>query len=181
MGIGRCTPQSVQLSQGGTNTMGLKIDIFLTEASFIFLRLWVLCPEFNSQSDNFCDFNPVLPLSGKCPPNPKYWAFLSDISWKWNVLLLSTLLYIYFFNLGSENGCCAKTLQGCLAFMTSPPTLIKMQARASYEMFMRNGFGDWMARCIEKTILGFILYNLTSWTNSILMNDIQSCLVENSV
>ena len=46
--------------------------------------------------------------------------------------------------------------------MTSRPTLIKMQARASYEMLMRNGFRDWMARCIEKTILVFILYNLTS-------------------
>ena len=76
------------------------------------------------------------------------------------------LLYIYFFNLGSENGCCAKTLQGCHAFMTSPPTLIKMQARASYEMFMRNSFRDWMARYIEKTILGFILYNLTSYAHS---------------
>ena len=109
MGVGRCKPQSVQLSQGGTNTMRLKIDIFFIEASFIFLRLWVICPKLNSQSDNFFDFNPVLPLSGKCPPSPKYWAFLSDFSWKWNVLLLSTLLYIYFFNLGSENGCCAKT------------------------------------------------------------------------
>ena len=89
--------------------------------------------------------------------------------------------YTFFFNLGLENGCCAKTLQGCLVFMTSPLTLIKMQARASYEMFMPNGFGDWMARCIEKTILGFILYNLTSWTNSILMTDILSCLVKNSV
>ena len=37
-----------------------------------------------------------------------------------------------FFKLGSENGCCAKVLHGCLAFLTSPPTLIKMQARASY-------------------------------------------------
>ena len=65
--------------------------------------------------------------------------------------------------------------------MTSPLTLIQMQARASYEMSMRNGFGDWMARCIEKTILGFILYNLTSWTNSTLMIEILSCLVKNSV
>ena len=37
-----------------------------------------------------------------------------------------------FFNLGTENGCCAKPLHGCLVFMTSPPTLIKMQANASY-------------------------------------------------
>ena len=128
MGLERCTPQSVQLSQGGTNTMGLKIDIFLTEYSFIFLRLLVICAEFNSQTDNFCDFNLVLPLSGKCPPGPKYWAFLSYFSWKWNVLLFSSLLYNYVFNLGSENGCCAKTLQGCLVFMTSPPTLINMEA-----------------------------------------------------
>ena len=146
--------------------MGLKIDIFLTEASFIFLRLWVICPEFNSQSDNFCDFNPVWPLSVKCPPNPKYWLFLSDFHWKWNVLLFSTVLYIYFFKLGSENGYCAKTQHRCLAFMTSPPTLIKMQARASHVMFMRNGFGDWMARYIKKTILVFILYNLTSYAHS---------------
>ena len=68
----------------------------------------------------------------------------------------------FFFNLGTENGCCAKALQGCLAFMKSPPTIIEMQARASYEMFMRNGFRDWMARYIYKTILVFILYNLTS-------------------
>ena len=106
MGLGRCTPHCVQSSQGGTNTMGLKIDIFLTEASFIFLRLWVICLEFNSQTDNFCDFNPVWPLSGKCPPSPKYCAFLSDISWKWSVLLFSTLLYIYIFNLGSATFCC---------------------------------------------------------------------------
>ncbi len=71
------------------------------------------------------------------------------------------------FNLGTENGCCAKALQyGCLAFMTSPPTIIKMQARASYQMFMRNSFGDWMARYIDKTILVFILYNLTSYAHS---------------
>ena len=59
-----------------------------------------------------------------------------------------------------------KTLHGCLAFMTSPPTLIKMQAKASYQIFMRNGFRDWMARYIEKTILVFILYNLASYAHS---------------
>ena len=58
--------------------------------------------------------------------------FLSDFSWKWYVLLFSTLLYIYFFNFGSESACCAKTLHGCLVFMKYPPTLIKMQAKPSY-------------------------------------------------
>ena len=68
--------------------------------------------------------------------------------------------------MGIENGCSAKALQGCLAFMTSPPTIIEMQATSSNQLFMRNGFRDWMARYIEKTVLGFILYNLTSYAHS---------------
>ena len=96
MGLRKCTPQSVQLSSVETNTMGLKIDIVLTKASFSFLKLCFICLELNCQNDNFCVFNPVLPRSQKCPPSPKYWVFLSDFSWKWYVLLFSTLLYIYF-------------------------------------------------------------------------------------
>ena len=132
MGIEKCTQKSVQLSSVETNTMGLKIDIFLTKASFSFLKLCFICPELNWQNDNFCVFNLVLPRSEKCPPNPKYWVFLSDFSWKWYVLLFSTLLYINFFNLGSESACCAKTLHDCLVFMKCPPILIKMQAKPSY-------------------------------------------------
>ena len=70
-------------------------------------------------------FQPALPRSEK-------WVFLSDFNWKWYVLLFSTLLYIYFFNFGSESACCAKTLHGCLVFMKYPPTLKKMQAKPSY-------------------------------------------------
>ena len=33
-------------------------------------------------------------------------------------------------------------------------------------MFIVNGFGNWMARYIEKTILVLILYNLTSYAHS---------------
>ena len=32
-------------------------------------------------------------------------------------------------------------------------------------MFIVNGFGNWMARYIEKTILVLILYNLTSYAH----------------
>ena len=42
-----------------------------------------------------------LPKSEKFLPSPMYWVFLSEFSCKWYVLLFSTLLYIYFFNLGS--------------------------------------------------------------------------------
>ena len=132
MGLGKCTPKSVQLSKVETNTMGLKIDILLTKYSFSFLKLCFICSELNWQNDNFCVFNPILPSSEKCPPSPKYWVFLSDFSWKWYFLLFYTLLDIYFFNLGSESACCAKTLYGCLVFMKYPPRLIKMQANPSY-------------------------------------------------
>ena len=115
-----------------TNTMGWKIYIFLTKASFSFLKLCFICLELNWENDNLCVFNPVLPRLDKCLPSPKYWVFLSEFSWKWYVLLFSTLLYIYFFNFGSESACCAKTLHGCLAFMKYPPTLIKMQGKPSY-------------------------------------------------
>ena len=91
--------------------MGLKIDIFFTKASFSFQKLCFICPELNSQNDNFCVFNPVLPRAEKCPSSPKYWVFLSDFSCKWYVLLFSTLWYIYFFKLVSESACCAKTVQ----------------------------------------------------------------------
>ena len=37
-------------------------------------------------------------------------------------------------------------------------------------MFIVNGFGNWMARYIENTILVFILYNLTSYAHSRPMN-----------
>ena len=33
-------------------------------------------------------------------------------------------------------------------------------------MFIVNGFGNWRARYIEKTILVLILYNLTSYAHS---------------
>ena len=100
MGLGKCTPQSVQLLSVETNTMELKIDMFLTKASFGFLKLCFICPQLNWQNDNFCVFNRVLPRSEKCPPNPKYWVFLSEFSWKWYVLLFSKLLYNYFFQFG---------------------------------------------------------------------------------
>ena len=32
-------------------------------------------------------------------------------------------------------------------------------------MFIVNGFGNWMARYIEKTVPMFILYNLTSYAH----------------
>ena len=91
--------------------MGLKIDIFVTKASFSFQKLCFICPELNWENDNFCVFNPVLPRSEKYPSSPKYCVFLSDCSWKWYVLLFSTLLNIYCFKLGSESACCAKTVQ----------------------------------------------------------------------
>ena len=118
-------PKSMQLTSVETNTMGMKTDIFLTKASFNFLKLCFICPELNWQNDNLCVFNPVFRRSEKWPTNPMYWVFLSDFSWKWYVLLFSTLLYIYFFNFGSESACRAKTLHGCLVFMKYPPTLIK--------------------------------------------------------
>ena len=91
--------------------MGLKIDIWSTKASFSFFKLCFICPELNWQSHNFFVFNPVLPRWEKCPSSLKYWVFLSDLSWKWYVLLFSTFLYIYFFKLGLESACCAKTVQ----------------------------------------------------------------------
>ena len=91
--------------------MGLKIDIWLTKASFSFFKLCFICPELNWQSDNFCVLNTVLPRWEKCTPSPKCWVFLGDFSWKWYVSLFSTFLYILFFNLGSESACCAKTVQ----------------------------------------------------------------------
>jgi len=102
--------------------MGLKIDIFGRKASFSFQKLCFICPELNWENDNFCVFNPVLPRSEKCPSSPKYWVFLSDFSWKWYVLLFSTLLYIYFFKLGSESACCANTVQ--LVYTTWDKSLI---------------------------------------------------------
>ena len=102
--------------------MGLKMDIVFTKASFSFQKICFICPELNSQNDNFCVFNTVLPRSEKCPSSPKYWVFFSDCSWKWYVLLFSTLLYIYFFNLGSESACCANTVQ--LVYKTSNKSLV---------------------------------------------------------
>ena len=102
--------------------MGLKIDIFVTKASFSFQKLCFICQELNWQNDNFCVFNPVLARWEKCPSCPKYWVFLSDCSWKWYVWLFSTLLYIYFFKLGSKSACCEKTVQ--LVYKTSNKSLI---------------------------------------------------------
>jgi len=102
--------------------MGLKIDIFVTKASFSFQKLCFICPEWNWQNDNFYVFIPVLPRSEKCPSCPKYWVFLSGLSWKWYVLLFSTVLYIYFFKLGSESACCAKIVQ--LVYTTWNKSLI---------------------------------------------------------
>ena len=102
--------------------MGLKIDIFFTKASFSFQKLCFICLELNWQNDNFCVFNTVLPRWEKCPSCSKYWVFFSDFSWKWYVLLFSTFLYIYFFKLGSESACCAKTVQ--LVYTTSNKPLI---------------------------------------------------------
>ena len=102
--------------------MGLKIDMFVTKASFSFQKICFICPEWNWQNDNFCVFNTVLPRSEKCPSCPKYWVFFSDFSWKWYVLLFSTLLYIYFFKLGSESACCEKTVQ--LVYTTWNKSLI---------------------------------------------------------
>ena len=50
--------------------------------------------------------------------------------------------------------------------MKYPPRLEKMQDKPSYSMFIVNGFGNWMARYIEKTILVLILYNLTSYAHN---------------
>ena len=102
--------------------MGLKIDIFFTKASFSFQKLCFICPELNWENDNFCVFKPILPRWEKCPSSPRYWVFLSDFSWKWYVLLFSTLLYIYFFNLGLESACCAKRVQ--LVYTTWNKSLI---------------------------------------------------------
>ena len=40
-----------------------------------------------------------------------------------------------FINLGTENGYCAKAVHGCLAFMTSPPTIIEILFNPSPKIF----------------------------------------------
>ena len=104
LGLGKCMPQSVQLSWVENNTMGLKLDICLTKSYFSFLKLCFICLELNWQNENFCVFIPVLPSTalsigyfwvslvgnGMCYYFPHYCTFIFQFGFRKCLLCKNT-------------------------------------------------------------------------------------------
>ena len=89
-------PQSVQLSSVETNTMGLKIDIFLTKTSFRFLIMFHLSRVKLTKWQILC-FEPSFTQVREMPAQPYvlgifYWFYLETVCFT----IFHSIIHLFF-------------------------------------------------------------------------------------